>query len=321
MVAIPDKLLEATALFNHWAADQMHQAEQEKKISDPLYHYTDANGLKGIIEKREIWFTSHRYLNDPTELSFGIDAAHEAIATVSEKRSDRVKFFCSMLADLLNVGNMTQTLEYLLASFSYERNDLGQWRAYASDGRGFALGLAPHLFAVEEEKPDQKPNEKIGVYPIEYGRARARERHYEIIKKAADIFEHTVNKHEDLMQDEIALAFTDNYVKHVMAGATIFVSLTSKHEAYQHEREVRLMMLGVRSKFEPYIETRVRNDELVAFVRHPMPLIKEPGSIVEIVTGPCVGVDAEHAVRSLLNSAGIDPSVPIRPSGIPYRAR
>jgi Protein of unknown function (DUF2971) len=235
--------------------------------------------------------------------------------------SDRVKLFCSVLADLLNVGNITQALEYLLASFSYKRNDLGQWRAYASNGRGFALGLAPHLFAVEEEKPNQKENEKFAVYPIEYGSGKARKRHSEVIKKAADIFERTVNKHEDLMQDkEIGFAFIDNYSKHVMAGATIVISLTSKHEAYQHEREVRLMMLGLRRKFEPYIETRLRNDELVAFLRHPMPRITEPGSIVEIVMGPCVGVDAEHSVRSLLDAAGI-PGVPIRPSGIPYRAR
>jgi hypothetical protein len=166
MVEIPNQLLEAAAIFDHWAANQMLRVQEENKISKPLYHYTDANGLKGIIEKQEIWFTSHRYLNDPTELSFGIDAAHQAIASVSKKRSDRVKLFCSVLADLLNVGNITQALEYLLASFSYKRNDLGQWRAYASNGRGFALGLAPHLFAVEEEKPNQKENEKFAVTPL-----------------------------------------------------------------------------------------------------------------------------------------------------------
>jgi hypothetical protein len=165
-----------------------------------------------------------------------------------------------------------------------------------------------------------KWNEKIGVYPVEYGSARAQKRHSEIIKKAAGIFEDTVNRHTQLLQDNaVALVFTDNYIREVMVQL-IFVCVTSKHEAYEHEREVRLMMLGLRTKFEPFIETRVRNDELIAFVRHPMPLIKEPGSIFEIVMGPCVGIDAEDAVRSLLKSAGIVHSVPINPSRIPYRA-
>ena len=29
--------------------------------------------ISWIIENQQIWFTSHRYLNDPSELRFGID--------------------------------------------------------------------------------------------------------------------------------------------------------------------------------------------------------------------------------------------------------
>jgi hypothetical protein len=143
-----------------------------------------------------------------------------------------------MLADLFNIGNITKSLEYLVASFSRERDDLGQWRAYGGDGHGFALGLAANLFQVEEEKPDQKPNERTVVYPIEYGRTRARERHYEIVQKAADIFEDTVSRQEHLMRDRaVGKAFIENYAKEVIADEMIFVCLTSKHEAYEHERE------------------------------------------------------------------------------------
>ena len=80
----------------------------------------DASGLKGIIDNQQIWFTSHRYLNDPSELAFDIDAAGEAIAAVSAERSGRVKVFCDMMADLFNIGNITKSLEYLVASFSRE---------------------------------------------------------------------------------------------------------------------------------------------------------------------------------------------------------
>ena len=321
MVAIPNSLLTAAGIFKHWAADRLLQLQEEKKILEPLYHYTDASGLKGIVESQQIWFTSHRYLNDPSELILGIDAAQEAIAIVKAERSARVGVFCDILANLFNIGNITKSLEYLVASFSRERDDLGQWRAYGCNGHGFALGLASHLFRVEEQKPDQKPNEVTVVYPIEYGRNRARERHYEVVTKAADIFEDTVNKHEDLMQNRaVGIAFIENYAMEVFADEMIFTCLTSKHEAYAHEREVRLMMLGLHTKLKPYIETRIKNGGLVAFVKHAMP-IKEPGSIVEVVVGPSAGVDTEHAVRSLLNSAGIGPTVPIRHSDIPYRAR
>src|SRR6516165_3721803 len=68
MVAIPPPLLTAAALFRAWAADRLLRAQEAQKILEPLYHYTDAGGLKGIIESQQIWFTSHRYLNDPSEL-------------------------------------------------------------------------------------------------------------------------------------------------------------------------------------------------------------------------------------------------------------
>jgi len=302
MIAIPDELSRAADSFRQWALNQWLEAEDEK-ILGPLYHYTDANGLKGIIETQEIWLTSHRYLKDPSELIFGIEEAQKAIEIVAAERSGYVKVFWDKMAELHKIEYITQELEYLLASFSYDRNNLGQWRAYASNGCGFALGLSPQLFLDDQE---------IAVSPIRYGRPRARERHYSFIKKAADILEYTVMGREDLMQDEAVT----HYVKHVMAFGTLFVCATSKHEAYDNEREVRLLKLGVRTRFN--IETRVRNGELVAFVRHRIPL--RSGSIVEIVVGPSAGLDAEHAVRSLLNSAHIDPtSVPICRSDIPYR--
>ena len=320
MVNIPPELLEAAGTFRHWATDLMLSEQEDKKTTQPLYHYTDATGLKGIVEKKEIWFTSHRYMNDPSEISFGIDAAHKAITRIPAH--GLAKIFRDTLADALNVQTITQELEYFLAGFSYARDDLGQWRAYGCNGRGFALGLAPKLFAVVDETPEMKITEKIAVYPVEYGMKRAIERHSQIIKKAVDIFSDVAAKHSALFQDEnLASRVISNYIGEVFAGALIFVCLTSKHEAYEHEREVRLMMLGLRNKFEPFIETRVRNDELVAFVRHPMPSIKEPESIVEIVMGPFVGLDAEHAVRSLLSSAKCPRSVPINRSSIPYRAR
>jgi Protein of unknown function (DUF2971) len=319
MVNIPRELLEAAGQFRLWATDLMHSEQEDKKITQPLYHYTDATGLKGIIEKEEIWFTSHRYMNDPSEISFGIDAAHKAIKRVPT-HGWLTQIFLDTLADGLNV--QTIDLEYFLAGFSYARDDLGQWRAYGCNGRGFALGLAPKLFAVVDETSGMKITEKIAVHPVEYGMKTAIERHSQVIKKAVDIFSDVVAKHSALLQDkDLTSRFISNYIGEIFTGALLFVCLTSKHEAYEHEREVRLMMLGLRNKFEPFIETRVRNDELVAFVRHPMPSIKEPESIVEIVMGPFVGLDAEHAVRSLLSSAKCPRSVPINRSSIPYRAR
>jgi len=65
---LPDVLERAALDYVDWAKKHLTALEKRTVIKTPLYHYTDANGLKGIIENDEIWFTDYRYLNDPSEL-------------------------------------------------------------------------------------------------------------------------------------------------------------------------------------------------------------------------------------------------------------
>lgn len=51
-------------------------------VTAPLYHYTDARGLKGIIASQQVWFTHFAHLNDPTEMQFGMDVAKAVLAEV-----------------------------------------------------------------------------------------------------------------------------------------------------------------------------------------------------------------------------------------------
>src|SRR5689334_16372900 len=44
MVNIPHELLEAAGKFRHWATDLMLSEQEDKKVTQPLYHYTDATG-------------------------------------------------------------------------------------------------------------------------------------------------------------------------------------------------------------------------------------------------------------------------------------
>src|SRR5262249_50778753 len=40
-----------------------------------IYHYTDENGFRGIIESGTLWCSDIFYLNDPSELRYGVDIA------------------------------------------------------------------------------------------------------------------------------------------------------------------------------------------------------------------------------------------------------
>jgi hypothetical protein len=134
--SLPPVLQEAIDEFNRWADKRLLSEQEKNTIDAPLYHYTDGRGLKGIIESQTFWFTDYRHLNDPSELIHGIEMAHDVMRLAAPGADGRVRLFLECLADMFSSKNFSATLEFFIAGFSRERDDLGQWRAYADNGRG-----------------------------------------------------------------------------------------------------------------------------------------------------------------------------------------
>ena len=70
----PEALRLITASYEQWSKNHMRQIQKSSTVAAPLYHYTNAAGLTGILNNQQFWFTSYLHLNDPSELRFGIEA-------------------------------------------------------------------------------------------------------------------------------------------------------------------------------------------------------------------------------------------------------
>jgi hypothetical protein len=99
-----------------------------------LHHYTTADGLKGIIEKNELWATSTYFLNDSAEITYGYGLLKEVLEDSLAKNPRPEGSVTLGLArglrrlfgeDLLN-RNMIRPI--YLACFCEEDNLLSQWR-------------------------------------------------------------------------------------------------------------------------------------------------------------------------------------------------
>ena len=298
--------------FTTWSYQQLRTQQEATKITEPLYHYTDAAGLCGIVKSQRIWFTSYLHLNDPSELIYGLDIVHRLLKAIGEAANDGlVKQFCDIVDDVCQHRKFKEIFGFYIASFSRDRNELGQWRAYADNGRGFVLGLAPHLFeAVEMDNPE--PTEYV-VVPVEYDEEAAEQRYRLAIEAAAGIVAN------NRPQENVRIPFLRRMADELIAGQLIGTSLTVKHKAYRHEKEVRLVMLGRREKQKADFRTRIRGSEIVPYLEGKMPLRDREG-ITEIRIGPAAVSSAEDAVYSLLQSLDVEPSGRIKRSRIPYRA-
>jgi hypothetical protein len=140
-----------TREIDEWWGTKQRLANVSDAPTDPLYHYTDAAGLLGIVKNQEIWFSNIFHLNDSDELSYGLGMALDILHKISNDSNNRfLTGFCQIFERFIThkYGNI---FGFYVASFSRAKDDLGQWRAYAADGKGFALGLAPRLFHVVDK--------------------------------------------------------------------------------------------------------------------------------------------------------------------------
>ena len=316
---LPPELLAMIAKYERWIDAELKKEQDANVIDKTLYHYTNVEGLRGIIESETVWFTDFRHMNDPSEIVHGIEISRDVIRNLKTGKDGRVAMFLDFLADMMRLDNFSRALEYFIGSFSRARDDLGQWRAYADNGRGVAVGFAPHLFAIENTT-DKRPDEAAFVTPVVYDVGEASRRHTVAIDEAATIFFDTANAHGDLLRDKtIGIPFMQDFARAVIASPLIWNCLTSKHPAYAHEQEVRLIILGMHDKLRPYIRTRIRAGEIVPYIPYKMAVQKKP-SIGEIIVGPAANRDAERTLKTMLESLGVTHDIPIGRSLIPYRA-
>lgn len=299
--------------FGDWSMPFMQQEAASNPITTPLYQYTTAAGLEGMIRTKAVWFTGYRHLNDPAEINFALSLA---IALLRERivseRSEHVRLFLNSCAVLLEKDSIENIFGFYLGCFSRKSNDLGQWRAYADDGRGYALGFSSEVFAIRE-----KETVPHMVASVQYGTDLARARLNEAIGRAVSLVVEAEAAHGELLSDEDTVAAFHFALFRELSVLLIFISVTSKHECYQHEEEVRLLHIGPHASRHPSMSVRIRGHHLVPYV--PVPLeVKDP--FIEVIIGPALDeAAARDGLQHLLRLHGCG-ELPIRASTIPYRS-
>jgi hypothetical protein len=329
--SLPKDLQGAIESFDAWVDAKLESQQDADQVKQTLYQYTTAEGLKGIFETEQLWFTDYRYLNDPEEFRYGKKLALEAVNTAKSNSHDsHVSFFLKTVCDILSDDNLESVLYVFLASFTRKRNDLNLWRAYGDDGKGFAIGFAPEMFKLEDCAL-KKDIEKIFLGSVVYDRQGAISRNLQAIDQASQVFFEAVEANFDLMKDrEVGLRFMRELRTSLIASPLIWYSLTTKHHAYSDEDEVRQVILSSGDDLKPHVQTRVRGSEIVPYVAAPW-RVRRKGMIAEIVVGPAASLGAEEAVIAMLRYYGVDgvkvtcsrscgvDGVKVTRSKIPYR--
>ena len=109
-----------------------------------LYHYCSMEAFEAIVRSGKIRFSDIHMMNDSAEMRWGYHIFEEAVSTILHDRQENPELpdrpFFDEIDKFLSPANIF--LHPLVGCFSRNPDVLSQWRGYAKDGTGVAVGFS-----------------------------------------------------------------------------------------------------------------------------------------------------------------------------------
>ena len=288
----------------------------------PLFHYTGAAAIRGILQSGTVWASGAQYMNDWMEVVYGYDIVMNGLRDLLDNRkvSGRSRIVLHRVLRLMDEPD-SPFIDAYFASFCEKGNLLSQWRAYAGT-QGFAIEFDPLVVKRQLTLTTKAPARNLRLAKIEYDPQKQQQSFRELIDEVRETIGNT-SAHADRNALIPTLVEFSRMVLSSWAA-------TVKHPGFEEEQEWRVIFQPLMTADERYLSTtefnvRLEGPEFVTHVEF-MPDKKILGKrghllpIKSIVCGPNVTMrSAKRAIEILLRNNGYE-GVEIRKSEIPARA-
>jgi hypothetical protein len=302
--------------------DWLHRHARAPEPVPPLFHYTGAPAIRGILQSDSIWASGAQYMNDWMEVVYGYDIIMTGLRELVEKRK-LARRSRAVFKDVLRMMESPDSpfIDAYFAAFCEKGNLLSQWRAYAGT-QGFAVEFHPLVIKGELTLTTKAPARNLRLAKVEYDPARQQENFRGLIEELTD----NIEQAKVGSPTEAAPSTLVEFTRMVLSSW----AATVKHPGFAEEQEWRVIFQPLITEEEKYLSTsefvvRLEGPEFVTHVEfipdkqvlgkhgHKLP-------IRSIVCGPNVDMrSAKRAVEILLRNNGYE-GVEIRKSEIPARA-
>lgn len=201
---------------------------QHKNKKCKIYHYCPCWAFENIIRTKELWFSSEQNSNDAIE--FKIPELVLQQLKYDPILQPKLSFIDSCISYL-----QEQRKNFFTMSFSLGEDQLSQWRSYADDGRGFAIGTEVSLSYIKDfsQTPNIQKNSPFVFMQVAYNNVSdLKDNFLYRLKKI-----HTQSEENQFKQD------------------LLYYAVASKYCQFYEEKEVRLVCLNPKTtkmRLSPY---------------------------------------------------------------------
>ena len=238
------------------------------------WHYTSLDAIYKIFQSKELWFSHYKFLNDPQEIIFGINAIRALI-----NGHDIFKYVD--LDEIFNkVRNDLDKYPIFILSTSKEKDSLSQWFLYGDDGKGVAINLSRFLL---NRLINTITFKQYLYYPVSYYHLTEyfNEKEYEKKNSGCDNLEKCLNDCLNLLYDNFDSERND-FFKELIIRLILIYSATIKNSFYKSENEFRIVL---------FVEQDNKNIDSLVINNNPRVVYKLPlknnfDIINEVMLGP-----------------------------------
>lgn len=279
----------------------------EGKLPHKLFHYTNLNGLIGILDTSELWLSNMYFLNDKNEFELGLKFVIEQLESYKDGFSvlKPTKYFIEALEKAIDFIK-EQDSPYIL-SMTTNNDLLSQWRGYTNNGVGVNIGFSNKFF--EENN--------LKVYKCIYEVEKQKEIINHILTQSIFMFIGITNS-QGIFKDSEEIEHSQyneavNIAGKYFIDRTVFFCSLIKDKSFIEEDEWRLLLYNEKSEinflnkgnyFRPYKKIKIKN-------------LNE--SIIEVIMGPNSQEQlCELSLKMLFNKYNIEIEK-LKQSEIPYR--
>lgn len=218
----------------------------EKVLPEVLYHYCSLDTFYNIMKNRSIWLSDISKSNDSQELNWITQQLKNSLSHCFFRFYDRMReqglleqlnnSEYKKMTDSINAYDLSKSLKCWAFCLSEKGDNLGQWRGYADDGQGLAIGFNRDFFDSPPTTTDLlNIDESYGLFDfVKYG--------------SLDVIQ------EFLSQDEIQELETTLDIKLVIKlfkkalAETILLAPLYKNLSFQEEAEWRIACVVFTSR-------------------------------------------------------------------------
>ena len=122
----------------------------QSNVGHHIYHYTGVDAAISILDSEEFWASEMCYVNDDSEINFGLGSLDEFLTEMEERfpvsnaeGKDQRFMFSSVFASLLRFSSKGPSsrniFDSYLISFSTDHDSRYQWENYAANDTGVCI--------------------------------------------------------------------------------------------------------------------------------------------------------------------------------------